>query len=96
MFGAALSILDDALHYFAGKRVRIFPDNDQDGQEAEARWAAQLLAAGADVDGFSFAGLLRADSAPVKDLNDFAHVHPDQWEAERDTIEQAFAFMPRT
>jgi hypothetical protein len=96
MLGASLSIPDDALPYFAGKRVRIFPDNDEEGQDAEARWSAPLLAAGADVDGFSFAGLLRADGGPVKDLNDFAHVHPDQWEAERDAIEEAFAFTRKT
>jgi hypothetical protein len=44
-----------------------------------------------DVDGFSFAGLVRADGAPVKDLNDFAHIDPDYWEAERDAIEEAFS-----
>ncbi len=92
MLGASLSILDDALPYFAGKRVRIFPDNDQEGQDAGAKWAAQLLSAGADVDGFSFAGLLQANGAPVKDLNDFAHVGVDQWEKERDAIEEALSF----
>jgi hypothetical protein len=54
-----------------------------------------LLAADVDVDGFSFAGLPRADGMPVKDLCDFAQVDPDQWEAERDVIEQAFAFTPK-
>ena len=44
------------------------------------------------MDGFSFAGLMRADGLPVNDLNDFAHVHPDQWEAEREAIEEAFSF----
>jgi hypothetical protein len=50
------------------------------------------LAAGVEVDGYSFAGLVRTDGAPVKDLNDFAHVCPDHWEAERDEIEEAFSF----
>jgi hypothetical protein len=35
---------------------------------------------------------MRADGLPVKDLNDFAHVHPDQWETEREAIEDAFSF----
>lgn len=46
----------------------------------------------ARVDGFSFAGFLRSDGKPVKDLNDFALIDPDQWEAQRDAIEEAFAF----
>ena len=94
MLGASLPIPVDALRYFASKRVRIFPDNDKAGQEAEARWAAQLLEAGVDVDGYSFAGFMRADQARVKDLCDFAHIHPDQWEADRKVIEEAFAFTP--
>ena len=90
ILGAANDIPNEALRYFAERRVRILPHDDRDGRDAEAGWAAQLLAAGADVDGFSFAGLLRVDDKPIKDLNDFAHVHPDQWEAERDALEQAF------
>ena len=35
---------------------------------------------------------MRADGLPINDLNDFAHVHPDQWEAEREAIEEAFSF----
>ena len=92
MLGAAHSIPGDALRYFAGKRVRIFPHHDDAGNDAGARWAAQLLAAGVDVDGFSFAGLMRADGTPVKDINDFANVHPDQWEEQRSIIEEAFSF----
>jgi hypothetical protein len=89
MLGALNAIPEDALPPFAKKRVRIFPHNDDAGRVAGARWAAQLLV---EVDGFSFAGLSRADGTPVKDLNDFAHVHPDQWESQREVIEEAFSF----
>ena len=34
------------------------------------RWAAQLASVGANVDAFSFAGLVQTDGKPVKDLND--------------------------
>ena len=34
------------------------------------RWAAQLATVGADVDAFSFAGLVQKDGKPVNDLND--------------------------
>jgi hypothetical protein len=74
--------------------VRIFPHNDNAGREAGVRWAVRLVAARANVDGFSFAGLSRFDGAPVKDLNDFSCIHPDDWEAQRDVIEEAFAFAP--
>lgn len=60
----------DALPLFAGKRVRIFGHDDEAGRGAVARWAAQLASVGADVDGFSFAGLVQVDGKPVKDLND--------------------------
>ena len=92
MLGASLSLPAEALSDFAGKRVRLFPDADEAGQTAGARWAAQLLAAGVNVDRYCFDGLVRADGEPVKDLNDFAHVCADQWESEREVIESAFSF----
>ena len=91
ILGASNAIPDDALRYFAGKRVRIFQHDDAAGRDAGALWAAQLIAAGVDVDGYSFAELSRADGHTVKDLNDFAHVHPDQWEEQREIIEEAFS-----
>ena len=94
ILGASNAIPDDALRYFAGKRVRIFQHDDAAGRDAGALWAAQLIAAGVDVDGYSFAELSRADGHTVKDLNDFAHVHPDQWEEQREIIEEAFSFAP--
>lgn len=95
MLGASNRIPDDALRHFAGKHVRIFPDADDRGQEAGQRWARQLAGAGVTVSGFSFAGLVQSDGSPAKDLNDFAHVDPDTWEGERDSIEEAFAFAPQ-
>ena len=94
MLGVSNGIPDDALRHFVGKRVRIFPHNDDAGREAGVRWAVQLVAARADVDGFSFAGLSRFDGAPVKDLNDFACINPDEWEAQRDIVEEGFIFAP--
>ncbi|MBL9143900.1 MAG: hypothetical protein JNM99_09485 [Verrucomicrobiaceae bacterium] len=62
----------EALELLAGRKVRIYAHADEDGGGvvAAGRWAAQLMAAGCSVDGFSFAGLVRADGLPVKDLND--------------------------
>ena len=80
------------LRHFQGKHVRIFADADGPGLQAEGRWWHQLESAGARVDGYSFEDLLRSDGKPVKDLNDFALIDPDQWEAERDAIEKAFSF----
>jgi Toprim-like len=71
MTGAACRIHDDALPLFRGKRVRIFGDADEAGQEAMERWAQQLRGEQAEVDGFFFEGLLKADGSPIKDLNDF-------------------------
>ena len=92
MLGAANAIPDDALPYLVGKRVRIFQHDDEAGRNAGVLWAAQLTAAGAEVDGYSFGGLKRADGGAVKDLNDFAHVDPDQWEEQREIIQEAFYF----
>lgn len=73
MLGAALDIHPRALVLFSGKRVRIFAHHDSTrqlaGAHAAARWAKQLMVAGANVDVFSFAGLHRLDGSPVKDLN---------------------------
>ena len=98
ILGAQNRILKDALPYFQGKTVRIFEHNDADGTgpAAARRWAAQLMAAGALVDGFSFAGLTQADGSPVNDLNDFVRIDPHQWETQRNIIESAFDFVPAT
>jgi CHC2 zinc finger len=71
MTGASCSIHPDALSIFRGKRVRIFGHADERGKEAMGRWAEQLRAVQAEVDGFFFEGLLKADGSPIEDLNDF-------------------------
>ncbi len=70
MTGSSMLIPDFCLPFFIDMRVRIFSDADSAGQSAAIRWHKQLAAAGAVVDAFDFAGLLRADGQPVKDLND--------------------------
>jgi hypothetical protein len=71
MTGASCRIHEDALPMFRGKRVRMFGHADEAGQKAIQKWADQLESVQAEVDGFFFAGLLKADGSPVKDLNDF-------------------------
>ena len=89
MLGASNRIPDDALRHFAGKRVRIFCHDDEAGEKAVARWGQQLTGAGIEADGYSFAGLVQADGKPVKDLNDFARMHPEQFKKH---APEAFAF----
>ncbi len=80
ILGASCPIHLDALPLFNGKRVRIFPHLDESGQSAAIRWAEQLADAGAEVDAFSFARLRRSDDMPIKDFNDLAAVHADDFE----------------
>jgi hypothetical protein len=91
MMGRPL-ILESVLPRFAGKRIRIFADTDEPGLQAEGRWWHQLETAGATVDGYSFTGFTRSDGMPVKDLNDFVCIGPDQGQARRDAIQEAFLF----
>lgn len=73
MTGASNDIDPAALHYFAGKRIRIAVHDDDAGRAAAHRWADQLYRADAErVDGFDFAGMTKRDGEPVKDLADFA------------------------
>ncbi len=93
MMGASNRIPEDALRYSSPTSgFESFRTMTRRAAMPGSCGRAQLIAAGVEVDGFSFAGLMRADGVPVQDLNDFAHVHPDQWEAEREAIEEAFSF----
>jgi DNA-binding PadR family transcriptional regulator len=71
MTGSGCLIHEEALPMFRGKRVRIFADADEAGQAALRRWAEQLQSVQAEVDCYSFAGLLKTDGSAIKDLNDF-------------------------
>ncbi|MBI5387811.1 MAG: hypothetical protein HZA90_24380 [Verrucomicrobia bacterium] len=83
MLGGCARIHPDALPLFRGKRIRLFPHVDDTGQDAAKRWAAQLADAGAEVDAFNLAGLRRTDGEPVKDFNDLAAIHADDFEQHR-------------
>lgn len=87
MLGSSMKIGADALELFRRKRVRIVMDEDEPkdergirpGCEAAARWTEQLTGAGAAVETFSLAGLVKADGSKVKDLNDLAEVDEAAW-----------------
>jgi len=91
--GATMSILAECLPAFQGKRVRVFVHNDAEGLKAAKRWAAQLRGVGAQVDGYSFDGLDRADGAAVADLCDLASIGADSWEANREIVEACMSFV---
>jgi hypothetical protein len=76
---ASTRISPEALKYFKGKRVRIFPHNDADGGGLQSAkdWARQLASVGASVDFFSFEDIRKRNGSPVKDLNDCADVGPE-------------------
>lgn len=70
----------EAVAYFKGKSVRIFPHADPDGGgiEAAKRWKRELLAAGAaKVDAFTFDGLTCLNGKSANDLNDCTVLRPE-------------------
>ena len=93
MLGGSCAICAEALPYFRRRRVRIMMDEDTPrpvpghpekppifpGKEAAWRWTEQLTKAGATVETFSLAGLVRKDGERVKDLNDLALVDEAAW-----------------
>ncbi|MDQ3622542.1 MAG: hypothetical protein M3463_08650 [Verrucomicrobiota bacterium] len=92
MTGASVSIPAECLSAFAGKRVRIFVHDDEEGREAGHRWRNQLHGIALHVDGFRFEGFTRTDGTPVKDLCDFASSDPGSWEAHTDPLKSCMAF----
>jgi hypothetical protein len=71
MSSAALSIAEDAIPAFSGKRVRIFGHADDAGVRACERWQAQLTGVAGKVDSWRIgSGWIQTDGEPVTDLND--------------------------
>ncbi|MDR2628847.1 MAG: hypothetical protein LBC30_02560 [Puniceicoccales bacterium] len=79
MLGASNTIHRSSLQYFEGKYVLGFPDYDSAGINGMSRWEKQLDGIAATFWVFDYAGLVRDDGQPVKDLRDFLRVHVDQW-----------------
>lgn len=77
MLGASQRIHVDALHLFAGKRIRIFCHADVAGQKAARIWADQLASVNISADAFNFGGLECANGNPAKDLNDSLYLNAD-------------------
>jgi hypothetical protein len=71
ILGESVKLAAPVVKRFAGKRVRLFPHNDEAGRRSAATWAEQLTEAGATVDAFSFAAF------QCKDLNDFLKLQPE-------------------
>jgi hypothetical protein len=90
ILGASLVIPAPVLPLFAGKHVRLFAHLDKSGLKAERCWFQQLKNAGALVDRYNFGGFVTVDGKAVTDLNDFVSVSVDQWEEDRQAIEEAF------
>jgi hypothetical protein len=88
----AANFTESSLAYLQNKRARIFIDDDDAGQEAAHRWAAQLQRADVVVDGFSFTGLVMMDGGAVKDLNDLLKIDYGCWERYRDPVEGVMNF----
>jgi hypothetical protein len=82
--GASNRIPDDAVPYFAGKRVRIFPHLDDAGKEAARRWTAQLESVNATVDCFDLSGIPTVSNGRVADLNDLSSLDADAFESDRE------------
>jgi hypothetical protein len=74
MLSASCAVHEEALGYFAGKHVRIFPHADANaaGLEGARKWQSQLMDAGArHVDIFDLTHVAKLTGGQVKDLNDF-------------------------
>ncbi|MBL9167665.1 MAG: SGNH/GDSL hydrolase family protein [Verrucomicrobiales bacterium] len=83
MLSACPYITEEALPYFRGKRIRLFPHADKEGVNGAAKWVKQLRAAGAaKVDLFDFGAYTKRDDSPVKDLYDFRDLHPRHYKAD--------------
>jgi len=72
MLTSSCDIATEALPYFTGKSIRIFPHLDEPGVAAAERWRKQLVGARAKkVDFFNFQAIETAAGSSIKDLCDF-------------------------
>lgn len=79
MLGAGMKIDPRDVPLFAGKRIIMFPDNDDAGKKAEQNWRAQLVDYKKDIIVFYFGGLYQMNGQKIKDLRDFLNISPDQF-----------------
>ncbi|MDA7670744.1 hypothetical protein N8592_01855 [Verrucomicrobia bacterium] len=71
MLGASNRISEDALRYFEGKMVRIFPHNDEAGLKAGEIWAKQIARHRPEsIDFFDMSGATQEDNQPISDFYD--------------------------
>ena len=83
MLGAANRIPNEALPYFKGKKVRIFPHLDDPGHKAAATWTNQLIRACAKVRCVSLANIRMENGQFAKDLNDVCSIAVEDFGRDR-------------
>jgi hypothetical protein len=81
--GSAVKPTPDDIEKLRGRRIRVFPDVDDAGQNAAARIGQAIAALAAEVQIFDLGGLHRDDGEPVKDLFDVTRIDYDDFEANR-------------
>lgn len=79
ILGGGCEVHEDLLPKFKGRRVRIAQHADESGLAAMKRWARQLKPHVAQLDRIRLEGLQQHDGQAVKDLNDLARIHPDEF-----------------
>lgn len=77
MLSASVTISGDALPYFTGKDVVIYPHADAAGVEAADRWQKQLQGIAREVAIFDMSLLHEETNEKAKDLNDFIRLKDD-------------------
>lgn len=78
MLSASVTISGDALPYFTGKDVVIYPHADAAGVEAADRWQKQLQGIAREVAIFDMSLLHEETDKKLKDLNDFIRLNDDE------------------
>jgi hypothetical protein len=83
MLRAANNIHTSSLQHFQDKHILAFPDYDSAGINGIFCWQKQLQGIAATFEIFDYAGLIRDDQQPIKDLRDFLRIVMDQWENDK-------------